>query len=526
MTTARDSEAGTATAGTPAAGTGSGRPATFLPGLPTWVLGLGLVLLHLAVTFVVRPAPRWNDGIFVLNRARDFPDVPLDHHSLRIGNLIPVRGFLEVFGYGQWSYYAWPFLTGVLLVVAVFALGVVLFDRWTSAVATVLLIVHPVLVDTIIKAGTERMTSWQLLPDIPSTAFLSLGFALLIGAAQRPGEGRPGDTAPTWWFLLAGFCFGWAYLVRELSVFFYPLVLGVLLAWRLPLRRWLQLALPMLGCLLLEMVLAQWAHGDPLARLKVDSEHGSAPLTPLTRVDALLRFPRIVEVYPGTLVVLTTLVLTVLGALVVRRRAHVLLLAWFVVRWLPLTLVSGLLDPGFIRINASLMRYWIPVLPALVLGAAGFVAWVLARVRGALPAGRRTFGVGLTAAVALVGIAAAVLPVVKVVERNPRDEAWNAVRSYLAAHDGRVDTVLTDDRDALVLGIYSREPVGGDLVVHADVEKVPHALESPPESPGDPGTYLVWTPGLSRKRPQESDGWRLVLEEFQLRVYAPTTPTG
>ena len=252
----------------------------------------------------------------MLNDARDFPHVPLDHHALRIGNMLPVRGFLELFGYGQVAYYAWPFLTAILLVVAVFALGTVLFDRWTGAAATVLLIFHPVLVDTVIKAGTERMTSWQLLPDIPSTAFVT---ARVCAADRRRPTPRTTATAgratepATWWFLLAGFCFGWAYLVRELSVFFYPLLVGVLLAWRLPLRRWVQVALPMLGCLVLEMVLAQWAHGDPLARLKVDGEHGSAPLTPITRTDALLRFPRIVEVYPQTAVVLTTVVLMVLG---------------------------------------------------------------------------------------------------------------------------------------------------------------------------------------------------------------------
>jgi 4-amino-4-deoxy-L-arabinose transferase-like glycosyltransferase len=499
---------------------------TLLPALPTWVLGTLLVLLHLVVTFLVRPAPRWNDGIFVLDDARDFPHVPLDHHALRIGNLLPVRGFLELFGYGQVSYYAWPFLTGILLVVAVFALGTVLFDRWTSAAATVLLVFHPVLVDTVIRYGTERMTSWQLLPDIPSTAFVTLGFAFLIGAAQRRGGGgRPGDGAPTWWFLLAGFCFGWAYLVRELSVFFYPLVLGVLLAWRLPWRRWVHLAIPMLGCLVLEMVLAQWAHGDPLARLKVDSEHGSAPLSPITRVDALLRFPRIVEVYPQTVVVLTSFVLMVLGALVVRRRPQLFLLAWFVVIWLPLTLVSGLLDPGFIRINASLMRYWVPVLPALVLGSAGFVAWLLGVLRARLPEQRRPVGTAVTAVVAAAGLAVAVLPMLGPIHRNPRDEAWNAVRAYLHDHDRQVGTVITDDRDALVLGIYSREPLGGSLVVHTDVEKLGHGLEAAPESPGDPRTYLVWTPSLSRKKPQESDGWKLVLKEFQLRVYAPTTPS-
>ncbi len=487
------------------------RPRTFLPGLPTWVIALGVVLLHLVVTFLVRPAPRWNDGIFVLNDARSFPHVPLDHHALRIGTILPTRLFLEVFGYGQVTYYAWPFLTGIMLVVAVLALGAVLFDRWVGAVAAVLLVFHPVLVDTVITNGTERMTSWQLLPDIPSTAFVTTGFALMIAATRR--EGR----AATRWFLLAGFCFGWAYLVRELSVFFYPLVVAVLVVWRARMARWVQVALPMLGALVLEMVLAQWAHGDPLARLKVDGEHGSAPLSPITRLDALLRFPRIVEVYPQTLLVLTSFVLMVLGALVVRRREHVLLLGWFLVIWVPLTLVSGLLDPGFIRINASLMRYWVPVLPALVIGSTAFVAWLLVHLRRRLSG----LGVGVTVAVAVLAVLVAAVPLRGLILDNPRDHSWNAVRAWLHTHDAMVSTIITDDRDALVLGIFSREPVGGGLVVHAKVRKVGHGLTAAPVGTGAPGTYLVWTPGLSRHAPRSFDGWRLLLREPQLRIYGP-----
>jgi hypothetical protein len=493
--------------------------------LPTWVMGLGLVLLHLAVAFQVRPHPRWNDGIFVLNDAATFPDAEraLDHHALRIGAILPVRVLLELFGYGQVAYYAWPFLTGILLVVAVFFLGTVLFGRWTAAAATVLLVFHPVLVDTVIAAGRERMTSWQLLPDIPSTAFFTLGLALLVAAAGRRGAGgRAGDAAGAWWFLVAGACFGWAYLVRELTVFVFPVVLLVLLAWRLPLRRWVQVAATMLACLVLELVVNGLAHGDPLVRLKVGSEHGS-PIEGITRVDALLRFPRAVEAYPQTVAVLTACALMVLGAVLVRRRGHVLMLAWFVSMWLPLTLVSGLVDPGFIRINASLMRYWVPIVPAVCLGAAAAVAAGLAELRRRLPEDRRGLGVAATAAVAAVGLAAWVVPLLDDIAGNPRDGAWNAVRAYLSENDDEIDRIVTDDRDALVLGIYAREPVGGDLVVHATVERTGHALRQPPASDGDPGTYLVWTPGLSRTKPRTAQGWELVLDERQLRVYAPLT---
>jgi hypothetical protein len=55
------------------------------------------------------------------------------------------------------------------------------------------------------------------------------------------------------------------------------------------------------------------------------------------------------------------------------------------------------------------------------------------------------------------------------------------------------------------------------------VTKLPHAIKAPPVSTGDKGTYLLWTPGLSGKKPRSFDGWRLVLKEPQLRLYAPTS---
>jgi 4-amino-4-deoxy-L-arabinose transferase-like glycosyltransferase len=456
----------------------------------------------------------------VLNDAASFPDTTreLDHHALRIGNLLPVRGFIELFGYGQVSYYAWPFVTGILLVVAVFVLGAALFGRWTGAAAALLVVFHPVLVDTVIRTGRERMTSWQLLPDIPSTAFFTLGLGLLVLGAQRDRR-EDGARAAPWWFVAAGACFGWAYLVRELTVFVFPVIVVALVAWRLGLRRWLQVAGTMLGALVLELVVNGLAHGDPLVRLEVGSEHGS-PIAGITRVDALLRFPRAVVAYPQTVVVLTACVLMMLGAVLVRRRGHVLMPVWFVSMWLPLTLVSGLVDPGFIRINASLMRYWVPVIPPVCLGAAAAVAAALAALRRRSRNG--TVATGVSVAVTSVALALWVVPVLDDVARNPRDASWNAVRSYLSANDEDIDTIVTDDRDALILGIYVREPLGGERVVDATIERTGHDLRRAPEG-GVAGRYLVWTPTLTRDRPDEQDGWRAVLREREIVVYAPVT---
>jgi hypothetical protein len=489
---------------------------------PLWALGLGLVAVHLVVTLLVRPYPRWNDGIFVLNDARSFPDVPLDHHALRIGNLLPTRLFLDVFGYGQVAYYAWPFLTGILLIVATFALGNVLFGRWVGASAALLMVFHPVLVDTEIRPGVERMTSWQLLPDIPSAAFLTLGFALMIGAAQRRSPDGDRDGGPTWWYVAAGLCFGWAYLVRELSVFGFPVIIGVLLAWRLPLRRWVQVALPMLACLAMELVLAFAVHGDALARLHVGVEHGGVPRNELSRTDALLRLPRAIVAYPQTTVVLASIVLTVLGALLLRRRSHVLMLGWFVSVWLPLTLVSGLVHPDYIKINASLMRYWIPVLPALCIGAVAAVAGALDAVRRRAPVSAQRRVALACALVAVAALAVWIVPLGDDIADIPRDATWNSMRAELVSVDDQVDTVIADDRTALILGIYQREPIGGDLAWQADIEVVPHSEAQPP-APDAAGTFLLWTPQLSRRPPGADSGWTLVSSQPGLRLYAPSS---
>jgi hypothetical protein len=150
------------------------------------------------------------------------------------------------------------------------------------------------------------------------------------------------------------------------------------------------------------------------------------------------------------------------------------------------------------------------------------LTWVRRRMLARSPG----LGVAVTAGVAVLGLLVAIVPLAHLIARNPRDHAWNAMRSYLHAHDKAVSTVITDDRDALVLGIFRRDPEGGGLAVHTMIERVPHAEKQPPESPGDPHTYLIWTPGLSKHKPTVADGWREVLHEYQLRLYAATNPTG
>src|SRR5919199_1527082 len=114
-----------------------------------WPAPLGLLVVHVLVQLRVRPYPKWNDALLVMDFARRFPDLP-DHwrfepvavaqHSLRIGMILPARAFQGIFGYGQVAFYAWPFLTGVMLVLATYWLGELLFSRPAAIPAALVVI--------------------------------------------------------------------------------------------------------------------------------------------------------------------------------------------------------------------------------------------------------------------------------------------------------------------------------------------------------------------------------------------------
>ena len=493
-------------------------------------LAIGLLLLaQVVVLFLDRPNPRWNDGVFMLNDARDFPDVPADHFSLRIGLLLPTKLAEAVFGYGQVSYYAVPFLASLLLVVATYVVGKQLAGRLAGVVAGALIIVCPILVQTEQVLGAERMTTWQLLPDIPSTALFVTGLALLLRGLRPRAEADAdadanANTASPAWFVVAGVCFGWAYLVREFVPFLFPLIALVLLLWRARWRSWAQVAGGMLVCLVFEVALNAAVHGDPFVRFRLGAEHGGTPPSPITRTTAAEHFWHILGQYHQTLIWSVALIVTLLAPLVFRRREHVVPAAWFVCYWALITAVSGGIDPHRISLNSGLARYWVPVLPAIALGTGAAVAAAVRTVVERASPGRLLGSVAPVAAVVVIALFA--VPMVGTILDNPRDAAWNGVRSWLSKHDADVNVLVTDDRDARTLSVYEFRPFGGDRAWHARVDAVPHSAAKAPTPAEADADVLLWSRQLSNHAPGRSSGWRLVYRRGQVRLYvADRTPS-
>jgi hypothetical protein len=486
----------------------------------------GLLFVQTVVLLLVRPNPIGSDGLGMMGYARDFPNVPANHHTVRIGLLLPTRVFEEILGFGQASFYAFPFLCSLLLVVATYILGRELFGRWVGCVAALLTVVNPILVQThsIYGSGIERATSWQLLPDIPSTALFTLGLALLVHGVQRVPRPESGRVTPDpRWLVAAGLCFGWAYLIKETIPFLFPVIAVVLLLWRVAWRSWLWIGGTMVACFVAELVTNAALYGNALARFSAGGEQGAAPAQPLTRLDVLRLFETVIRRDHATLAWGAAVVLTVLAPLVFRRRTHVMIAVWALLYWVAMLVLSGVLDPSYITVRGQLPRYWIPIAPALAIGAAGALraAWGAIAVRLDRSVLRGPALVGVVTAVALLPFC---VPVWSDIVHNPRDGSWSALRGYLHTHNSAITTIVMNDRDAQILAFYRLNIVGGGAAWRGRLVLVRGRPPRPPDPA--PGQWLLWTTHFSRGAPQRDSGWTLVMSQPELRLYRAPAAAG
>lgn len=508
--------------------------------LPDLGLGLAFVLVHLAVQWRTRPAPYWGDSYEVYQHAIAWPERAAEptHHAMRIGTLLPLRVAIDLLGRGQASYYAWPALSGVILVAATYALARQAGGRTAAVLATTALVACPALVD----AGSgQNLTMWQLTPDVPCAAFLTLAYALLVAGSRR--------TSPLW-LVGAGVALGWAYLVREYAAFVFPAFALAVLVLRIRPRRWGWLVLPALACYALELANGAYVYGKPFARLTEASKHGSegAGATTQQRAlngfwDAALSNPR------GTTIGVLAIVAAAGVVLAHRRRIMAVVLgAWVAAFWLALTLTGGWLHPEAPSLRNYYIRYWIPVLPAVFVGGALVVVALGGLLLRILP--WRGLRVGTAAVAVLAALGWYVGPAVDILRSPGNDEpAWNAVRSWLVDTEPR--RVLVEQRAARTLWFYQFEPVGGDRVWGGAIISIngPFDATQPPDSskgyrdhiytsdprfeaddalivgPTGPKGRAIPNTGRYHSAPMVGDGWAFAFARGPLTVWvAKGTP--
>jgi hypothetical protein len=448
-----------------------------------WGIGAALSLGWLVVMLAHLRLPYPSDQLNYMSAAERFPH-PLTgstemHQVTRFGLIAPARLAIAVFGYSEAAYHVVPLLATLALLLGTYALGSLLYARPVGVAGALVVVAStPVFYD-----------STDLLPDVLAAALFTIALAMAVAIRQERISAGP------WMLLTAGFLLGWSYLVREFIVFCWPLV-PVLVHRRVRWSGLLWLAAPIAALGLAETLLCWGMYGDPLARLRAITGHGSAPSPPeiaatyrdMPRSVYLLRLPTTLGDYPEGTGLVLLLVLTMLGVLVRPRRLAVPA-AWLALLWVPLTLLGGIVDPSAPKLRLQLIRYWFPIFPAFALGGLAAI-WLAARfVRGRFH-GRASARRAAVALPAVLVLGAAVLTAGVAARgwwaapgtRAGGDTQFEAFRSWMSRHGDGVQTVWADRRTSKTLAIYRHDPFGG-LAWQAHVGRA--LAGGPTPQPGD-----------------------------------------
>lgn len=415
-----------------------------------WLIGGLVLLVYVIVQIPLLEGPRPFDSAKYFDTAVDFPHVPVDLWTMRIGLIAAVRAAVLVFGPSEAALYAVPVASGLVVAAAVYATTLVLFgDRIVAAAASLVTVLN----------ASWLFTSSFIYPDTTGTATFTAGmFFLVLAAAGSEDRGRA--WLPTLSVAVAGVLFGWTYLIREYSPILVVAVAAAVVLLRYPVRRIALLVGAALATFALEPLYALVRYEEPFlhARLLLERDETSFPRGVGARMDyiqshldglldTVLVFPRLVLAWRSGWVLLLLVPLFVVALVVLRDRRLWLLAAWFFSFAAIMALLGlGSLSSGRWIINVTNIRYWSPIFPALVMGAFGGLALLLPRfVRF------RAVGLAQIGAVLLAGVI--IVPSVVEFERCaarkawPTDpaERWDGLRSWFSTPAAdRYDVVWTD----------------------------------------------------------------------------------
>lgn len=286
----------------------------------------------------------------------------------RWGIILPLVGVAAVFGDTLPTYYAFALLATALVVPVVYVLA-----RWVGGVwAAVLTVV------TLVAMPLTFVNLTRGYPDLMAVALNGLTLILVL---------RARDTGRVWLLALAGLVAGWAFEVRETTIFTWPLFAWVI--WGMA-RRWRGYALVLLGLLpwaLLDIGLSWATLGDPWAKWNVLS--GSDLNDSTSVLDGaylghdrwwyLARLPAAMLEQPWGWTVLLVAVLGIVGGIVLRGRVG-LYVVWAVLPMVLLMLQAGVLDPAHPSVRVDVPRYWLAFTPGLTIAAVALLGWLSARL--------------------------------------------------------------------------------------------------------------------------------------------------
>lgn len=434
------------------------RPARPLGTRLDWVVGALVVVAFLIGQFLLYPGPHPYDPTLYFDIAVRYPDVAPDRWSLRIGLLAPLLLSVRLLGPSELALYSVPVAAGILLALSVYVLMLVLFrDRAVAAAAALVAVLSP----------SFLLNSAYLFPDTVASATFTAGFlCLVVGGMWAKKDPRLSAGAAA----VAGFFFGWTYLIREFSPVLLPAVLIALALLRYSKARVAILAGTAGLTAAIELLYGYRRYGDPLIRIhellkpRFSQYHHDlwAPFRDQVNdpVDAALVLPRLLLTWRSGLVTVLLLVAFLYAMVRARNRPLSVLAGWLFSYWVVM-IVFALVrnEHGDSLLNVGNIRYWYPLLPPLAMGGMAALACL---VRGRAPSLRRIFAARVTVlCVAALIVIPGTIEFARCSEhdvwRNEPSTRWNQLGSWLAtAQADRYEVIFSEQASTRLVRVYSR----------------------------------------------------------------------
>lgn len=324
----------------------------------------------LAAAWVFRAVLVTSDPWHYAQAAIDFGDHEWIASGLtRWGIIVPLLPVAAVFGQTLPTFYAFAFLATALVVPTVYVLA-----RWVGPPAVAAATVVAFVVQPLVFINLSRG-----YPDLMAVALNGLTLVLVLLARDRDR---------TWPLFLAGLTAGWAFEVRETTVFTWPVFAFVM--WGLS-RRWRGYLAVLAGLVpwaVIDIWLSGWTLGDPWAKWHVltgsDLNDSTSPLDASylghQRWWYLTRLPAAMAQEPWGWVLLLVAALGILGGLLLRGRVG-LYVVWALLPAVLLAMQAGVLDPAHPSVRVDVPRYWLAFLPGLTIAAVALCARAARAVR-------------------------------------------------------------------------------------------------------------------------------------------------
>jgi 4-amino-4-deoxy-L-arabinose transferase-like glycosyltransferase len=154
---------------------------------------------------------------------------PTPHHqNTRLGIFLPVAVCFKLLGVNELSSVVFPFMCAILIFWVLVYCGTRYFGRWTGVIAGLLYAFFPI----------EIFHATQLLTDLPSAACVALSAVMFLSleTSNTAVERAARRQRLSWLYgLSAGVLLGWAFLIRETTIFFTVFLLGYM-----GYQRWVQ----------------------------------------------------------------------------------------------------------------------------------------------------------------------------------------------------------------------------------------------------------------------------------------------